>query len=143
MAGNALTVGPLHLRVVAPDHDAGETNGNSVVLYGKIGDSNWLLTGDADQAVETEQLLPQNLAVDFLKVGHHGSKSASNPQFIAALHLQYALASAGVNNRYGHPNAETVNTFKTLGIPLLVTKDAGMIWVDATVRGHRVHTFLH
>lgn len=143
MAGSRLKVGPLRLDVVAPNHETEYSNSNSVVLYGKIGDSNWLLTGDADQQVETEQLQPQNLAVDFLKVGHHGSKTSSNPAFIAAIHPQWGVASAGVNNRYGHPHAETVATFNNLGIPFLVTSQTGMIWVDSSGQSHSVHTFLH
>ncbi|WP_127849633.1 DNA internalization-related competence protein ComEC/Rec2 [Lacticaseibacillus hulanensis] len=143
MAGSNLQYGPLRLRVVAPDRiNTEDTNPNSVILYGTIGDSNWLFTGDADQTVEKEQLMPQNLAVDFLKVGHHGSKTASAPEFIQQIHPQVGLISAGVANRYGHPNVETLRTFSAANVPLVMTNQSGMIWVDASSKKHRLHTFL-
>lgn len=144
MAGDHLRYGPLDLAVVAPNHaDTEDTNPNSVVLYGTIGDSKWLFTGDADQTVEKEQLLPQNLAVDMLKVGHHGSKTASAPEFINQIRPQLGLISVGANNRYGHPHQETLATFAQAHIPLLLTSSAGMIWVDADRKAHTVNTFLH
>ncbi len=143
MAGNQLRYGPLKLKVVAPNVTHTEdTNPNSVVLYGTIGDSKWLFTGDADQSVEETQLLPQQLQVDFLKVGHHGSKTASAPAFINQIHPKVGFISAGVANRYGHPNQETLATFAKAGIPLLMTNKSGMLWVDATQKTHQLHTFL-
>lgn len=144
MAGDELRYGPLQLYVVAPNSvNTEDTNPNSVVLYGTIGDSNWLFTGDANQTVEQEQLMPQHLDVDFLKVGHHGSKTASAPAFINQIRPQVGLISAGVANRYGHPHQETLNTFAAAGIPLIMTNESGMIWVDATRKGHTIHTYLH
>ena len=70
-----LQVGPLRLQVLAPSatghHDPQDTNADSIVLYGKIGNSRWLFTGDADQTVEKTQILPRHLQVDYLKAGHH------------------------------------------------------------------------
>ena len=45
-----------------------------------------------------------------LKVGHHGSKTSSAPEFIQKLLPTDAVFSYGFNNRYGHPNKETLNT---------------------------------
>lgn len=143
LAGETLTQGPLQLQVVAPnDASAAEKNADSIVLYGKIGDGNWLFTGDADAGVETRELMPQALAVDYLKVGHHGSKTSSDPAFIAQIAPQLALISAGVANRYGHPNAETLTTFANAQVPWLNTASSGMIWLDFTVNSHTVHQFL-
>uniref|UniRef100_UPI000B098068 DNA polymerase III subunit delta n=1 Tax=Lacticaseibacillus camelliae TaxID=381742 RepID=UPI000B098068 len=133
LAGQTLAIGPLKLRVVAPsDASATEKNADSIVLYGKIGDSNWLFTGDADQGVETRELMPQALEVDMLKVGHHGSKTSSAPEFIQQIKPKLALISAGVNNRYGHPHQETLTTLQAAGVPWLNTAAGGAVWVDAS-----------
>ncbi|MFD1392929.1 DNA internalization-related competence protein ComEC/Rec2 [Lacticaseibacillus jixianensis] len=143
LAGQTLHVGSLTLKVVAPSGTtAAEKNADSIVLYGKIGDSKWLFTGDADQGVETRELMPQNLDVDFLKVGHHGSKTSSAPAFIAQVTPQWALISAGVANRYGHPHQETLATLQAAGVPWLNTADGGAIWVDASAAAHSIHQFL-
>ncbi|KRM72555.1 hydrolase (metallo-beta-lactamase superfamily) protein [Lacticaseibacillus brantae DSM 23927] len=142
MAPNHLRVGPLKFDVVAPASASGETNAESLVLYGKIGDSQWLFTGDTTKEVEQAQLVPQHLQADFLKVSHHGSKTASDFAFIQALNPQLALISAGRNNRYGHPHQETLATLQALHIPALNTATSGMIWVDATPKAHVVNTFI-
>ncbi|WP_203664504.1 DNA internalization-related competence protein ComEC/Rec2 [Lacticaseibacillus sp. 53-4] len=143
LAGQTLSVGPLKLRVVAPSGTtATEKNADSIVLYGKIGDSNWLFTGDADQGVETRELMPQALDVDMLKVGHHGSKTSSAPEFIQQITPKLALISAGVANRYGHPHQETLVTLQAAGVPWLNTATSGAVWVDASSTAHTVHQFL-
>ncbi|WP_203627749.1 ComEC/Rec2 family competence protein [Lacticaseibacillus mingshuiensis] len=76
--------------------------------------------------------------VDMLKVGHHGSRTSSDPAFIAQIDPKLALISAGVNNRYGHPHEETLETFAAQGVPVLNTADRGMIWVS----GQQVFTQL-
>ncbi len=43
---------------------------------------------------------------DFLKVGHHGSRSSTIPQFLAAVAPRYAAISVGRRNFYGHPRHE-------------------------------------
>ncbi|MGY4757108.1 hypothetical protein LB438_06660 [Lactococcus lactis subsp. lactis] len=52
------------------------------------------------------------MKVDVLKVGHHGSKTSSNPDFIKEINPKLALISVGEKNRYGHPNQETLETLK-------------------------------
>ncbi|WP_179395316.1 ComEC/Rec2 family competence protein [Lacticaseibacillus absianus] len=139
LAGATLRAGMISLRVVAPTAaTATEKNADSLVLYGKIGGSDWLMTGDADRTVEQTTLMPQQLTVDFLKVGHHGSRTATDPAFIAQIAPQWAWISAGVANRYGHPHAETLQTLAAAKVPVLTTATAGMIWLE----GRTLHTFL-
>ncbi|MCX2456473.1 ComEC/Rec2 family competence protein [Lacticaseibacillus nasuensis] len=139
-AGTVLSYGALQLQVVSPaaETTATDKNADSVVLYGKIGPDRWLLTGDADQGVEVNTLMPLGLAVDYLKVGHHGSNTSSNPAFIAALNLKGAFISDGVANRYGHPHPETLQTFANLAVPIWRTDQGGMTWVE----GGHIHQFL-
>ena len=47
--------------------------------------------------------------IDFLKVGHHGSNTSSSIDFINSIKPKYAIISVGENNRYNHPNIETLN----------------------------------
>ena len=50
--------------------------------------------------------------IDFLKVGHHGSKTSSSERFIDVINPKYAIISVGKNNWYGHPNQEVLNTLE-------------------------------
>ncbi|MFD1484295.1 ComEC/Rec2 family competence protein [Lacticaseibacillus baoqingensis] len=143
LAGTALNVGALSLQVVAPQSPtAKEKNADSIVLYGKIGDGSWLFTGDADANVEKRELIPQHLAVDYLKVAHHGSRTATTPDLIAQWQLKAAFISAGVDNRYGHPHEETVQTLDAANVPWWVTAKSGMLWVDSTLDTHQINQFV-
>ena len=139
LAGDTVHAGLISMQVVAPKStDATEKNADSIVLYGKIDNSNWLLTGDADAGVESRELIPQHLAVDYLKVGHHGSSTSSSPAFIDQWHLKAALISAGVNNRYGHPTPQTIATLEAAGDPWYNTATSGMLWIENA----QLHQFL-
>lgn len=103
-------------------------NEDSLVLGGTFGRQKWLFTGDLDGENELKLLnkYPQ-LKANVLKVGHHGSKTASNPQFIKQLNPKVAWISAGRNNRYNHPNQETLTTLDNNNIKVMNTQQDGMI----------------
>jgi competence protein ComEC len=85
----------------------------SVVLRVVYGDVSFLLTGDI--FVEGESGLVQRdaeLDSDVLKVAHHGSRSSSSPPFLEAVSPAVAVVSAGSDNRYGHPHAETMEALR-------------------------------
>ena len=84
-------------------------NDNSLVLYLNLKGVKLLLMGDAGVEVEKELLEKYNLKnVDILKVGHHGSKTSSSKEFIEKIKPTYSIISVGRNNRYGHPNIDTL-----------------------------------
>ena len=68
-----------------------------------------------------------NLKVRVLKAGHHGSKGSSSEAFLDQLKPSLALVSAGENNRYKHPNDETLERFKERHIKVLRTDQDGAI----------------
>ncbi len=45
---------------------------------------------------------------DILKLGHHGSKTSTSELFLDTVQPQYAVVSAAVGNRYGHPHQEVI-----------------------------------
>ena len=49
-----------------------------------------------------------------LKLGHHGSKNSSGINFLKKVDAVDYIASAGLNNRYNHPNEETVHRINLL-----------------------------
>ncbi|MCB8767320.1 DNA internalization-related competence protein ComEC/Rec2 [Acinetobacter soli] len=88
----------------------------------------FLIMGDAGW--ETEFKLLQHypdLRVDVLVLGHHGSRHSSAYDFLQHYRPQYAIASAGATNRYGHPSIEVQARLAALQIPLLSTAKAGSI----------------
>ena len=88
----------------------------------------FLIMGDAGWQTEF-QLLQEypDLKVDVLVLGHHGSRHSSAYAFLRHYQPKLAIASAGFNNRYGHPSPITQARLKALNIPLLTTAEHGSI----------------
>ena len=85
-------------------------NENSNVIYTELNGYKFMFMGDA--GVEKEKDILENynvLKIDVLKIGHHGSKTSSDKNFIDEMNPKYSVISVGKNNRYGHPNKEVLN----------------------------------
>jgi competence protein ComEC len=116
-------------------------NDNSFVLHVSLDERAALLTGDAELHQE-EKLVARHgagLRADFLKVGHHGSRTSTNPAFIRAVRPTVATISCGVRNRYGHPHAVTLETLAAARVRALRLDRAGSVeWTtngrDSTLR---------
>ena len=89
----------------------------SLVIRNSAGRPLALLTGDAEEAQERDLLLSgQNVTAPIFKLGHHGSKTASTEQFLAAIQPETVVISAGIDNKFGHPHEETLERVKDLAI---------------------------
>lgn len=89
------------------------------------------MTGDAEGIVEKE-LLKANVKSNILKVGHHGSKTATIEEFIDAVNPMYALISCGVNNRYNHPSQEVIERLNKKNIKIYRTDKDGEVVMRIT-----------
>ena len=141
-AGDNLPMMGSKLQVLYPNKVGDGGNNDSIVLYGKLLGSIFLFTGDLEKEGEEELMASYpNLKASILKAGHHGSKGSSSEAFLDQLHPSLALVSAGENNRYKHPNDETLERFKQRHIKVLRTDKDGAIrfkgwfkWSSETVR---------
>ena len=85
-------------------------NENSNVIYTKLNGYRFMFMGDAGVEKEKDILEKYNVSkIDVLKIGHHGSKTSSDKNFIDEMNPKYSVISVGKNNRYGHPNKEVLN----------------------------------
>lgn len=117
-------------KILHPFKSGKGKNEDSLVLYCQIEKYRFLFMGDLDQKGEL-QLIKRypKLKADILKAGHHGSKTSSNPEFIRKISPKAVIISAGRNNRYGHPNLQTIETLESQKIPYFNTAESGMIKV--------------
>lgn len=125
--GNAITANVLEDEVTGSGPDA---NDLSIVLLAKYDGRKILFTGDAGSMVEKRLILEKNLLLsetDVLKVGHHGSRSASSEGFLQTIKPQYAIISCGKKNHYGHPHEETLMQLQTIGARVYRTDQCGAI----------------
>ncbi len=106
-------------------------NDNSLVLYGRIGSLNYLFMGDASKTVEKELLMKYDITCDVLKIGHHGSRTSTDPLFIQMLHPSIALISVKKNNRYHHPDELVMQTLKQYQIKSYLTSENGAVSIKS------------
>ena len=129
--------------VVHPWKTGEGANEDSLSLICKINGKIWGFTGDLDQAGELD-IIRRNpsLHVDYFKLGHHGSDTSSNADFLKTISPKMVFISAGRNNRYGHPKPATLETLKNLNIPYLSTQDCGMISWYYNLKKQDFYSFL-
>lgn len=108
-----------------------KTNNGAILSRVDFGEMSFLLTSDAEHAVEkmlVEETSPSLLDVDVLKAGHHGSKTSTGNELLAAASPEAVVISVGDKNRYGHPHPIVVDRLKNFRT--LRTDELGSIrWV--------------
>lgn len=132
------------LTVRHPFKPGAAENADSLAVSGQFGRRTFMFTGDLDRPGE-RAIMKQfpDLRVSVLKLGHHGSRTASDPGVLQQLGVQIGILSVGRHNRYGHPNASTLETLRQQQIWTYSTAQQGMItyWYGGG-RPERWQTFL-
>jgi len=121
----------VYMEILFPDTDVSDFNANDASIVARVvfGDSSFMLTGDSPKKIEKYivSLDGGNLNSSVLKLGHHGSKTSTSDIFLSAVSPEYAIISAGRNNRYGHPHKEIIDLMKRFNIPYFETSKDGTV----------------
>src|SRR6185369_1121025 len=93
-------------------------NDNSLVVRVAFGRRAALLTGVAEALGERDLLARSGgaLRADYLKAGHHGSRTSTSEALLQAVGPAWATLSCGVRNRFGHPHAAAVERLEHDGV---------------------------
>lgn len=122
-----LTYGGTTLRIFASD-SAGTGNENSLCVLFDTENCDILITGDRNAFGERMLLRSGKIPeVDVLVAGHHGSKNSTCEELLAAVRPQTVCISAGRDNPYGHPAAQTLQRLETFGCAVYRTDRDGTI----------------
>ncbi len=123
----------VRLKIIHPDREFSDNNinNNSIVIAAEFTDFNILFTGDLEEEGEHYllQRYPQYLKSEFLKVGHHGSKTASSTAFISVVQPDFAFISTSLQNRFDFPHPETMITLSFLEDQLFIAGADGAVQV--------------
>ncbi len=131
--GDTFNVGEATVTILGPNSsNYSDTNDTSIVLMMEFQGVKIMLTGDAGISSEKDILQYANsygvsLAADVLKVGHHGSRTASSESFITAVHPKYAIIMVGKDNSYGLPDEDVIERLEKSGAQIYMTKDVSDI----------------
>ncbi|WP_339900404.1 DNA internalization-related competence protein ComEC/Rec2 [uncultured Gilvimarinus sp.] len=106
-------------------------NSASCVVLLRYQNQTVLLPGDLERSLEPA-LVTQLAALgvtrlDVLVAPHHGSKSSSSAQLVAALKPRSVVFSAGFNNRHGHPHEQVLQRYREAGSVVFNTAHDGAV----------------
>lgn len=136
----------IYIEILFPDGDAStlKTNDGSIIARLVYGETSVMLTGDAPQKTEDYVVALDaydrgetgGIKSDVLKAGHHGSKTSTGENFVAKVAPKYAVISCGKDNKYGHPNVETLDTLDKFKVKTFRTDQSGTIVMKSD--GHTI-----
>lgn len=115
---------------LGPVYESDNENNMSLVIKLTYKNKSFLFMGDAESEEEANLIRtydPETLKADVLKVGHHGSDSASSLDFLQVVQPQYAVISVGADNDYGHPHQATLNALEQTNTQVYRTDRDGTI----------------
>ncbi len=108
--------GGARLKFLHPDKDFHVENSNSGSILFRLDyrGKSYLFTGDADIGAESHLLAsyPQELKADFLKAGHHGSRTSSSREFVRTVSPEEVWITASERNQWGFPHPEPMSHFR-------------------------------
>jgi beta-lactamase superfamily II metal-dependent hydrolase len=97
-----------------------DLNSESISTLIEYNDFDYLVSGDLTgggststaRTPDVETYVGQMVGdIDVVQLDHHGSTTANNQAFLAAVKAEVAFAQTGETNTFGHPNRETVNKY--------------------------------
>ena len=126
--GSQYLLGTAQITILGPNKDYDDPNDASVALLIQNGKNKFLFTGDATEDAENDILANNtDISADVYHAGHHGSKTSTSDDFFKAVSPSCAVISCEEGNSYGHPHAQTLNTFRMNGIDVYRTDEDGTI----------------
>jgi competence protein ComEC len=130
-AGEAFGWEGLEAAVLAPElaysNPGVPVNNDSLVMRLDYGRASVLLEGDAEAPSEAAMLAHGRVAAaTLLKVGHHGSRTSTNPSFLAAVAPRDAVISVGQHNTFGHPRSEVLGRLEAAHVRTYRTDRGGL-----------------
>lgn len=129
-------IGDFSVEIACPDWREGEPDNDGSEFVKISGDgASAVFSGDASSLEETKMMPGHDWSAQILKLGHHGSRTASGEGWLEAVHPQWAIVSCGRNNMYGHPHQVVLDRVQRLGIKVARTDREGDITFELGPRG--------
>ncbi len=113
-------------------------NNSSIVLRITYGDTSFLFMGDLEEQGENGLIESGAfLVADILKVGHHGSKTATSKDLLDAVKPHTAIVSCGKDNKFKHPHQVVMDRLTEASVDVLRTDLIGSI--EITSDGRKIY----
>jgi len=141
--GDKYSIGDAKFTILSPVKDdyGDNLNNYSVSILLEHGENKFVFTGDAEKEVEEDILGAKiNIDADLMKMGHHGSTTSNTEEFLDKISPQIAIITCGVDNSYGHPHREILDTLNKRNVEIYRTDLQGDIIVTSDGKTIEVKT---
>ena len=117
-----------------------DENNNSLVTRVALGDVSVLIPGDIMRPAEKElvALVADRLKSTVLIAPHHGSRTSSSEEFLAAVAPQVVLISCADRPGSGLPHSQTLDRYAARGALIYRTDRSGAIQLTMDGRNYRI-----
>lgn len=115
-AGQTYSLAGGNIEIISPIKEKYDNlNQYSAVIRLTYKNTSFLFTGDMEKVNEDELLTSSaDVKADVLKVAHHGSRTSSTSEFLAAVSPQYGVICVGKDNSYKHPHANVLSRLQNM-----------------------------
>ncbi|MEA2553312.1 MAG: competence protein ComEC [Fimbriimonadaceae bacterium] len=121
-------VGSFRLEIRDPVLEPGANdNDGSMFVHVTRGAASAVLSGDAGALTERSMEPLADWSSQVMKVGHHGSRTSTDPSWLSEVRPRYAVISCGRDNVYGHPSPRIVQRLEESGVKVFRTDQQGSI----------------
>ena len=133
------------IKVMAINSQAPDPNDSSIVLRMTYGTISYLFMGDASWTVEAQMVATfgTGMGAQILKVGHHGSSSASSDTFLTDVAPKIGVIEVGAGNTYGHPTNATLSELALHNVLVFRTDLNGTVEVSSNGTSYMVSVQKH
>ncbi|MCP4042300.1 MAG: MBL fold metallo-hydrolase, partial [Gammaproteobacteria bacterium] len=117
-------------RILHPGKElSSQDNNNSCVLQVSVDGESILLPGDIESTVEEAlvEIFGSELRSRIMVAPHHGSRTSSSEEFLAAVSPEHILFSVGYRNRFGLPAMQVLQRYRSHGAADHETASRGAI----------------
>ena len=126
--GKTFDLGSCKVQIYTAKDEYDDLNEYSAVVRITDGGNTFLVTGDCGFAEERELVERGcDLSAKVLRVGHHGSASASGEDFLSQVRPRYCVISCSVDNDYGHPDKATLKRLRKYTNKIFCTSTSGTV----------------
>ncbi len=125
--------------VIPMDGNYQTPNENSIITSLEYSEVSLLLMGDLETTVEKNNL-HKFKDIDVLKVGHHGSRTATCQDFIDIINPEDSIISAGIDNKFLLPNADVIERLSSSDSKVYGTFRSGDIIMSTDGTNYSIDT---
>ncbi len=119
------------------DDNDSNLNLSSIVIRMTYGENSFLFMGDAEEQNEEERKWPQT---DVIKIGHHGSRTATSEDFVNQVKPSIGIIQVAKKNSYKLPNKEPIENLENAGAKVYRTDEDGNILITSDGKNLEVET---